>query len=147
VAYTISRLTKAGFRRIGLWQLDAECRPHFVSQVPAERGVYALIVNDEVRYVGSAQRGLHKRFLKYNNPNNKGTVAVRLRGYLTEALKAGSEVSVFLTTPPRTMQWNGLPIDLIAGLEEGLIQELQPAWNIRGLSQLGKLAREAAPPT
>ena len=44
------------------------------------------------------------------------------------ALADGNEVSVLVATPG-TSEWNGLPVDLVAGLESGLIRTMQPAWN------------------
>jgi hypothetical protein len=85
-------------------------------------------------YVGSAQRGLRNRLRKYDNIRNKGGVATRLRERITEELRKGADVRV-LTAIVSPISWQGLPIDPIAGLEEGLIRELQPIWNIRGLAR------------
>src|SRR5271157_5108225 len=78
------------------------------------------------------------RLRKYDNPRNNGVVAVRGRECIAKALKSDAEVRVFTTAVPTSIPWNGLPIDLIAGLEEGLIRKLQPRWNVRGLSALRK---------
>jgi hypothetical protein len=39
--------------------------------------------------------------------------------------------------------WKELPVDPIAGLEEGLIRAWQPAWNLRGLASVRKLPTKA----
>jgi hypothetical protein len=70
---------------------------------------------------------------------NRGVVATRVRAKITEALNLGAHVRVlFVVCAP--ISWRGLPIDPIAGLEEGLIRNLQPPWNIRGLASLRKRA-------
>ena len=137
----LAQLKAAGFLEVGHWELDSNRQPRFVGQAPGEPGVYAIIVNGGVCYIGCAQRGIHRRFRKYNNPDNKGAVAIRVRGYITEALSSDAKVNVLaLKTISEPVPWNGLPLDLIAGLEEGLIRQMQPAWNRRGLAALRKIA-------
>src|SRR5262249_8310235 len=95
-----SWLETAGFWTVGYWELDPLGGLYFGNQIPSDPGVYAVIENGEVRYVGSAQGGLHRRFLKYRSSTNKGKVALRLREHIAQALKNGSEVGVMLATPP-----------------------------------------------
>jgi hypothetical protein len=47
-------------------------------------------------------------------------------------LAEGHEVEVFTIVPPR-ITLHGLPIDVVAGLEEGLIRSWRPIWNRRGM--------------
>lgn len=129
----IRHLKDAGFKEAGKWKLNSRPRlPQFEGQMPEEPGVYAFVVKRKVRYIGSAQRGLHRRFRSYTNPKNKGTVATRIRKHVSDALAKGDDVKVLaiICTP---LSWNGLPVNLVAGLEEGLIRSLKPKWNRRGL--------------
>lgn len=135
----VAWLCAAGFARVGRWVLNTEGQPTLEGQLPIEAGVYALVVDEEICYVGCAQRGVRRRFRKYRNPRNTGTVAVRLRVCIVDALRAGAEVTVFAVRP-EPASWNGLPTDTIAGLEEGLIRHLQPSWNVRGLAGIRKAA-------
>lgn len=137
----ITGLTTGGFQEAGYWELDLDGRPRLTGQAPIEPGVYAFIVNDMICYVGAAQRGLRARLHRYANLKNRGTVAVRIRKLIAGQLRLGGEVKVLAIVAPRTVPWEGLPVNLIAGLEEGLIRETQPAWNLRGLGALRKLAR------
>jgi hypothetical protein len=43
-----------------------------------------------------------------------------------------------LVIVPRPIRRKGLPVDPVAGLEVGLIRELQPTWNIRELGAIRK---------
>jgi hypothetical protein len=63
--------------------------------------------------------------------------AFRVRGEITKELGEGLDVTV-LTIVPGTMQYRGLPVDSIAGLEVGLIRKIQPKWNIRELGAFRK---------
>lgn len=93
-------------------------------------GVYAYAVDGVVMYVGSAQRGLHGRLRRYEISRTLRTSA-RIRTEVLKSLANGCEVEVYLLPEPPAISWNGLPVNLIAGIEEGLIQALKPAWNIR----------------
>ena len=125
------------------WKLDAAWRARLIGEVPKQPGVYAFAVNGKVHYVGSAQRGLAKRLRRYEITQTRLT-AFRIRGLIRERLKAGARVAV-LTIVPRPMQRKGLPVDPIAGLEEGLIREMQPKWNKRGLGATRKKATSKSP--
>ena len=130
------RLIASGFELSGRWELDTASRARFIGEAPKQPGVYAFAVDGKVLYIGSAQRGIAKRLRRYEITEIRLT-AFRVRALITEALRDGSEVAVF-TIVPGSMRWKGLPVDLIAGLEEGLIRELRPEWNIRGLGALRK---------
>jgi hypothetical protein len=126
----VADLTRAGFVRIGEWR-RTESGEGLRLEGEAERlaGVYAYVVDGEVRYVGSAQRGLHTRFRRYIATKTMRTSG-RIKGKIIECLKKGSLVEVFTFSPP-AFDWRGLPIDLVAGLEEGLIRSMRDLWNIR----------------
>jgi hypothetical protein len=57
--------------------------------------------------------------------------AARVRGLILQQLACGGSVEVLVASPPAPA-WAGLPVDPVAGLEQGLIAALAPAWNIRG---------------
>jgi hypothetical protein len=128
----VADLTRAGFVRVGEWRLT-ESGDGLVLDGRAERiaGVYVYTVDGEVRYVGSAQRGLNRRFQRYITSKTMRTSA-RIRGKIIECLKKDSPclVEVFTLSPP-AFDWGGLPVDLVAGLEEGLIRSMKDLWNIR----------------
>jgi hypothetical protein len=99
-------LIAAGFMRAGVWRRDevsGSVRFDGEAALPREPGVYAYAVAGEVRYVGSAQRGLRRRLRHYE-----------------------------IVPEPLSLK-SGLPVDAVAGLEEGLIRSLRPAWNRRGM--------------
>jgi hypothetical protein len=139
-----SGLTAAGFQEAAHWELDLDGQPHLIGQAPIEPGVYAFIVNDEIYYVGAAQRGLRARLRKYANLKNRGVVAARIRGLITGELRSGRQVTVLAIAARRTIAWEGLPINLIAGLEEGLIRDAEPQWNLRGLGAMRRLVRTSS---
>ena len=128
----VERLLAAGFRRTGAWRLvSGAFRLPGLDTLPREPGVYAYAIDGKIHYVGSAQRGLRARLRHYEIAKTLRTVH-RVRQEIMNLLAAGHEVEVF-TFVPKRLYWRGLPVDMVAGLEEGLIRELRPVWNVRGL--------------
>ncbi len=134
-----AQLVAGGFTRAGVWRVhETEGFIRFEGDrpLPAEPGVYAYAVTGVVRYVGSAQRGLRRRLRHYEIAKTLRT-AHRIRREILALLAEDREVEVFTIVPP-PMTLNGiLPVDVVAGLEEGLIRSWQPIWNRRGMG--GKL--------
>lgn len=132
MSVTLTHLSAAGFQHLGDWQLGPDHGPHGVGWTfacPLDAGVYAFAVGGQVMYVGSAQRGLRSRLRHYVTASKLPTAA-RVRAEIITTLTAKQVVQVYALTPPR-LDWNGLPVDLVAGVEEGLIRSLRPAWNRR----------------
>jgi hypothetical protein len=131
---TTALLEAGGFVHAGAWRLDESSgliRFEGVEPLPRESGVYAFAVGGVVHYVGSAQRGLHRRFRNYAIAKTLKT-ARRIRLEILAQLTKGEEVEVFTMVPPPMSLNVVLPVDPVAGLEEGLIRSMQPAWNRRG---------------
>jgi len=129
-------LIARGFDLSGRWELDTASRARFIGEAPKERGVYAFAVDGNVCYVGSTQH-IAKRLRRYESTDIRrkefrGTrrTAFPVMGLIIKALKGGSEVEV-LTIVPGSMRRKGLPVDLSAGIEKGLIRELRPECNRR----------------
>ncbi|WP_207620210.1 GIY-YIG nuclease family protein [Oharaeibacter diazotrophicus] len=125
-------LLEAGFSRVGEWTLDGD-RLTLSGRAPAEVGVYAFILDDEVVYVGVTQNGLQVRMEQYRRGHAGQKTNARVNALIREGLAAGHRVSA-MTAVPASFDWNGLPVDGAAGLEAGLIRLIQPRWNMRGRS-------------
>lgn len=126
----LPKLITAGFRRMGCWR-PTSAGDGIELDFTAERapGVYAYVVNGVVHYVGSAQSGLHGRFRRYAITKTMRT-SRRIRDKILGCFAAGQAVEIYTLVPP-SLIWHDLPVDLIAGLEEGLIRSLHPVWNLR----------------
>ncbi|NLI27173.1 MAG: GIY-YIG nuclease family protein [Acetobacter sp.] len=100
--------------------------------VSCKPGIYAYAVGHEVLYVGSAQRGLDRRFRHYESSKNLRTTS-RIREAVLERLSHGTDVDIYVIVPEEPLWLNDvLPVDPVAGLEEGLIWTFKPKWNRRG---------------
>lgn len=129
-ALGLAGLVTAGFQKVGEWLIDQTGSGILLHGTTDKRaGVYVYAVGGVVHYVGSAQRGLHGRFRRYAITKTVRTSA-RIRSEIVVCLSRGDPVEIY-ALQPALIDWNGLPVDLAAGLEEGLIRTLQPKWNIR----------------
>ena len=115
-----------GARWPGNWR-ENDVRAPFSKQFPDVAGVYAILNDDEVVYVGKAARqSLKRRLRKYVNskPSGTGGTAKRVQGKVDKALATGKEVSVYFET---------LDMDDVARRETQLIRDWQPRWNVQGI--------------
>ena len=113
--------------------------------MPTSPGVYLFIVGGVVQYVGSAQKSLHSRMRSYErrqrDPKSNRPVHTALRKAIGGSLPVEVHTLV-IDQPARTCVLGGLPIDYAVGLEAGLIEAIDPAWNRRGRkSVLDKIDR------
>ncbi|MBF0891710.1 MULTISPECIES: GIY-YIG nuclease family protein [Gluconobacter] len=59
--------------------------------------------------------------------------ASRIREAVLERLSHSTDVDIYVIVPEDPLWLNGvLPVDPVAGLEEGLIRTFKPKWNRRG---------------
>ena len=136
---TAERLTASGFTLTARWKLGANSRLQLIDEPPKQPGVYAFAVDGEVCYVGSARKEIAKRVRIYEKDKKPPAWRATKQALIRKALKSGSEVTVLtLVILKPILRWKGLPVDLILGIEEGLIGELQPKWNRRGRDALRK---------
>lgn len=130
-------LIQGGFIHVGEWQADDSGSILFKGDnpIPREAGVYAYVVDGVAHYIGSAQKGLRSRLRHYEIAKTMRT-AHRIRHEILGLIASGHTVDVFVMIPPPLVLNDVLPIDTVAGLEEGLIRSLRPCWNRRGMGKI-----------
>ena len=126
-----SVLKDAGFAMIGQWALDGETIA-LDRDAPNDPAVYAHIVDGDIYYIGSASVGLKGRLHFYAKPGRTQRTSVRVNGLIRNKLRHGHKVWVIAAFPKNT-SWKGLPVDTVVGLESGLVRNIRPPWNRRGV--------------
>ncbi|MGJ0509176.1 MAG: GIY-YIG nuclease family protein [Methylocystis sp.] len=127
-------LIQGGFQDLGEWLPSDDGEFELSAQAPTAPGVYAFVVDGWVRYVGLSQTGLRTRMSHYRRGHVRQKTSARVKGLIKAALAEGKQVKVLIAVPEEGSQWNGLPINIAAGLEAGLIRMIRPEWNILGAS-------------
>ena len=125
-----SSLVESGFEKLGEWQADGD-RFSLSATAPTGAGVYSFVVDGIVKYVGVTQGALRTRLSHYVYGHRDQKTSARLNRLIVDALANGCRIEV-LIAQPEPLNWNGLPVDCIAGLECGLIREIHPEWNLQG---------------
>jgi len=125
-------LINAGFKDYGAWELT-ESGIHFKGKLPREPGVYAHVVDGDVYYIGRSLKGFRHRMGHYKKPGPTQSTSIRINGLIKAALRSGKTVETLAAFPEPTT-WNTLPIDVVSGLETGLVAKLRPPWNKQGVS-------------
>jgi hypothetical protein len=116
-----------GFRPIGSYHLKSDGTVDRTAVVPVSRRqplVYAILAEDECRYVGKTVQG-YGRPLGYH----KNDVMTRVRDGIRDALREGRPVTVLAKTEGLRATHEGLELNLIEAVEHALIRRLDPAWN------------------
>lgn len=126
-----SRLLKSGFVYVADFFLSDDGQPVLDAEVPDRAGVYAFVDDQAVVYVGVTLRTLRKRMGDYRRGHLQQKTSSRLHSELRHALQQGRRIRLLCAVPDDST-WNGLPVVTALGLEEGLIREFHPVWNIKG---------------
>jgi hypothetical protein len=122
---------KSGFQLTAEWKLGTNGALETDRRLPHEKGVYAFVKAGLAVYVGVASMGLRKRLYFYAKPGITQRTSRRLNSILKNEISKGASIAIYTARPP-DLEWNGLPVSGIAGLEIGLIEAFHLPWNIRG---------------
>lgn len=124
-----SILLDAGFVKAANWSLGGTHGIELNESLPKLPSVYAFVVNDAVMYIGKSSKNLSSRFYYYKRPGKHQSTNIKMKERILGLLKSGVSIEILIAHPEGT-SWNGLPVSLVPGLEEGLIHRFQPPWNV-----------------
>ncbi|MHC1611594.1 MAG: GIY-YIG nuclease family protein [Candidatus Methanospirareceae archaeon] len=129
-------LDNYGFVEVGKWKLKEHLKSGVAFELYSfkeERVVYAFVIDDEAKYIGvcdNTSTTLKNRMSRYQSLQGAGANE-RIANKIKDCLKRGKAVEIFALKPESTLQYKGLNVDLVKGLENPLIERLKPEWNIQ----------------
>lgn len=126
-----SYLLRRGFEYVGDFKLDEVGKPVLDETPPSRPGVYAIVRDQSVVYIGISNRTLRARMNDYRRGHEGQGTSSRINAQLRGELMKGVRLRLLCATPEDST-WNGLPVHTSAGLELGLIAFLKPEWNMQG---------------
>jgi len=133
-------LHRLGFSIAGTWSLDQKIksgvRPKLVA-FQKERVIYAFLVERVCKYIGICDASdtiLADRVGQYEGMVG-GRTTKRICGFIKDALSSGRTVEIMAIKPQASIEFEGLHVDLVRGLEYPLIQWTESEWNRRGKSR------------
>ena len=130
----VVRLAAMGFKKYGDWylklgQLECELR----EDAAASNVLYAFTTGTDVLYIGKTSQSLKKRLYGYQNPGGSQSTNIRGNAELKKLLSAGQAIEIYAFPDNGLLRYGGFHVNLAAGLEDDLIAELKPRWNITGI--------------
>lgn len=116
-----------GFRCIGEYHLTEQGGVRRSARVKITQRValvYAIVSDDDVRYIGTSVQG-YSRPLGYH----KNEVMTDVRDGIVAELRAGRRVTVWARTERLHVDHDGLRLNVIDAIEMALIKQYRPTWN------------------
>jgi len=130
----LTELLKFGFRHVGDFFLKGEKIQFSLTNHKGDRGSYAFVVDQNVKYVGVTKNTLYARMNGYRNPGPSQETNKRINPKIAEAGKVqiyflpGSEIAKFVTIIRRNEIGEQIPTDM-STFERFLISMFEPEWN------------------
>jgi len=135
-----SELEEIGFQELGCWILcdkGIEIKPtHSNSDDILKNHPYALYAfceGESVCYIGKTANTLKKRFDGYKKGNKNQKTNHRIHhDEIKPALIDFRQIDILVAIFPKHIKWGRFDINLAGGLEDTLIEQLDPCWNRSG---------------
>ena len=130
----MTRLLELGFQKVGECQRDTNLKSgvrFIVNNLRNDRVIYAYEVEGRVKYIGvchNTNTKLKDRMSRYQAMQGAGTNE-KITKLIRECLEKGQQVNIMAWKPDNKLKLKGITVDLVKGLENPLIGELNPEWN------------------
>jgi len=128
---SIARLCELGFQKVGDWHVvhnKLSCR--LTQHAHQSNILYAFLAENTVKYFGKSTHTLEQRMSGYRNPGPSQRTNIRNRSKIVDLLNVSQPVEILAYCPNETISFRGYQINLAAGLEDTLLDEFSPEWNL-----------------
>ncbi len=131
----MNRLLNIGFVSVGNWTIkDNLIKYALTTHHTTTNVLYSFISNGDIKYIGKTKMQLLQRMYGYQNPGSSQTTNIRVNAAIKNLLDNGQPVDIFILTDNGLLRYGNFKINLAAGLEDTLIYEINPDWNLSGLN-------------
>lgn len=129
----MNRLLNIGFIPVGQWRLDINTiKYNLTSNHSTSSVLYSFVSNGEIKYIGKTTMKLSQRMYGYQNPGPSQTTNLRVNSKIRDLLENDLPVEIFILIDNGLLRYGDFRINLAAGLEDALIFEINPNWNLSG---------------
>lgn len=133
----VERLYEIGFQILAVWVrtggvLTYKLTPddeNSKARMKAGAALYAFVCGDDVLYIGKTTNTLTQRFAGYKNPSANQATNIKCHRNIVECLNQGKDVEILTLSGVCQLRWGEFELNIAAGLEDSLIEELKPTWN------------------
>ena len=130
-------LLKIGFEDVAQWEIrdrrklidvgdDDEV---WAALKQPKNALYAFCSDDDVFYIGKTARSLEKRFTGYRDPGNTQATNRKCHDEIRKLIQNGRVVRILVLPDQTHLHWGDFRISLAAGMEDSLVERLQPRLN------------------
>jgi len=130
----LSRLINIGFEEKGHWILDKTAKFKLTisdNDLNCKKVLYAFIIDNEIMYIGKTIQTIRKRFYGYINPGNTQVTNIRINEKILNELKNKKQIKIYIFQS-KSKEYETFNLNLSAGLEDDIILQTNPIWNING---------------
>jgi len=132
---SLDRLAAIGFKEYGEWQLNSgQLKCELQEDAAAKNVLYAFVSGADVLYIGKTNQSLKRRLYGYQNPGESQRTNIRGNARLKQVLTDGLTIKIYAFPDNGLLHYGGFHVNLAAGLEDALIADLNPEWNINGMT-------------
>jgi hypothetical protein len=129
----MNRLLNIGLISVGHWTLNNNgLKFNLISHHTTANVLYSFISNGDIKYIGKTKMQLSQRMYGYQNPGPSQTTNIRVNASIKSLLDNDQPVDIFILTDNGLLRYGDFRINLAAGLEDTLIYEINPDWNLSG---------------
>lgn len=137
----IKELKEIGFFNVGDWVYKNETLKHSCTKLPeGKNALYAFVMNEAVLYVGKTTNTLKKRLSQYEKAHSTQRTNLKIHDNILELLKKKERVEIYVFVDSTQKTIGRFELNLSAGLEDSIINTLNPKWNNMGKNKIGEEA-------
>jgi len=127
-------LEEIGFEKIGNWVVEDKDLKYNILSLYLDKNelLYSFVVNGEIKYIGKTVNSLKKRMYQYQNPGPSQSTNIKNNKNILNSLEKNENVDIYIFKEDEPVFYNGIKINLAAGLEDPLIKKFNPEWNKMG---------------
>lgn len=132
----MNRLLNIGFVPVGHWRLCNEgIRCDLTLHHTTINVLYSFVSNSEIKYIGKTKMRLSERMYGYQNPGSSQITNIRVNAAIRNLLNNKQPVDILILSDNGLLKYGDFRVNLAAGLEDTLIYEINPDWNLSGRNQ------------
>lgn len=129
----MNRLLNIGFTSVGSWTHKNNGIKYALNfHHTATNVLYSFISNGDIKYIGKTKMQLLQRMYGYQNPGPSQSTNIIVNAAIKNFLDNDQPVDIFILTDNGLLGYGNFKISLAAGLEDTLIYEINPEWNLSG---------------
>jgi hypothetical protein len=129
----MKKLLDFGFFKIGRWFLkNNQLQFELYKNKYQRNALYSFVCDEEVKYIGKTVQPINQRLNGYKYPGDTQKTNIRVKKLILDMMSAGHEIDIYVFIDQANLTYRGIIINLAAGIEDSLISEFCPDWNITG---------------